>query len=70
MHVLYALSATLGEGVGLVLIWKPILEVHSDAFVQVFPPAKVIFSGIGILLAVRILRRSFSQTLLVMTEIR
>ncbi|KAH9044962.1 hypothetical protein EDB83DRAFT_1564312 [Lactarius deliciosus] len=34
VHVLYALSATLGEGVGLV-----------------FPPAKVIFSGIGILLA-------------------
>ncbi|KAH8976899.1 hypothetical protein EDB86DRAFT_3110481 [Lactarius hatsudake] len=33
-HVLYALSATLGEGVGLA-----------------FPPAKVIFSGIGILLA-------------------
>ncbi|KAH8987258.1 hypothetical protein EDB92DRAFT_1876074 [Lactarius akahatsu] len=34
VHVLYALSATLGEGVGLA-----------------FPPAKVIFSGIGILLA-------------------
>ncbi|KAH9034086.1 hypothetical protein EDB85DRAFT_1948825 [Lactarius pseudohatsudake] len=34
VHVLYALSATLGEGAGLV-----------------FPPAKVIFSGIGILLA-------------------
>ncbi|KAH9177212.1 hypothetical protein EDB89DRAFT_2200060, partial [Lactarius sanguifluus] len=33
-HVLYVLSATLGEGVGLA-----------------FPPAKVIFSGIGILLA-------------------
>ncbi|KAH9019528.1 hypothetical protein EDB84DRAFT_1566012 [Lactarius hengduanensis] len=34
VHVLYALSSTLGEGAGLV-----------------FPPAKVIFSGIGILLA-------------------
>ncbi|KAH9054766.1 hypothetical protein EDB87DRAFT_1419773 [Lactarius vividus] len=34
VHVLYALSATLGEGVGLA-----------------FPPAKVICSGIGILLA-------------------
>ncbi|KAH9006019.1 hypothetical protein EDB83DRAFT_750303 [Lactarius deliciosus] len=34
VHVLYALSATLGEGVGLA-----------------FPPANVIFSGIGILLA-------------------
>ncbi|KAH8987250.1 hypothetical protein EDB92DRAFT_1876003 [Lactarius akahatsu] len=34
VHVLYALSATLGEGFGLA-----------------FPPAKVILSGIGILLA-------------------
>jgi hypothetical protein len=39
------------------------LEVHSEVFVQVFPPAKTIFCGIGILLAVRVLPRSVSQTL-------
>ncbi|KAH9055848.1 hypothetical protein EDB83DRAFT_2552630, partial [Lactarius deliciosus] len=42
VHVLYAFSATLGEGVGLV-----------------FPPAKTIFTGIGVLLqAVKDVRAS------------
>ncbi len=64
VHVLYALSATLGEGVGLVLIGKSIhMKCTLTSLLQVFPPAKAIFSGIGILLAVCILRSSFSQTL-------
>ena len=70
VDVLSVLSNTLGEGVSLVRIWKPNRGVHSDISVQVFPPAKTIFCGIGILLAVRIIRRSFSHILLVTPEIR
>ncbi|KAH9017556.1 hypothetical protein EDB84DRAFT_1679530 [Lactarius hengduanensis] len=43
VHVLYTFSGALGDGVSLVLIMNPTLEA--------FPPAKVIFTGIGVLLA-------------------
>jgi hypothetical protein len=59
VNVLYAFSATLGEGVGIVGYRRAFCEfgdLHSDVmlFLQVFSPAKVIFAGIGILLSVRI----------------
>lgn len=56
VNVLYAFSATLGEGVGLVCLRtlnSP--ENHSLMLIcQVFPPAKVIFAGAGVLLSVRV----------------
>ena len=59
VHVLHTLSTStaLGEGVGLVR-WKlSTLNCYLYAcflafFMQPFPPAKAIFAGIGILLAV------------------
>jgi hypothetical protein len=53
INVLYAFSATIGGGVGLVSI--NILFVRnqcSNLSFQVFPPANVIFTGIGVLLSV------------------
>jgi len=57
INVLYTLSDTLGEGVGLVIIMiSSLLRTRAQtSFSQVFPPAKVIFAGIGILLLVRCL---------------
>jgi hypothetical protein len=57
VHVLHTFSGTLGGGVSLVLIPRnPIHDIDdSSVALKVFPPAKVIFTGIGVLLAVRIL---------------
>jgi hypothetical protein len=52
--VLCAFSAALGEGVGLVNFWSPIVDdLPSNPVPQVFSPAKVIFAGVGVLLIVR-----------------
>ena len=54
INVVYTFSATLGEGVGLVII--TILSLRRfctlTAASKVFSPAKIIFSGIGVLLLV------------------
>jgi len=54
INVLYTLSNTLGEGVGLVVITvSSLLKICVlTSFSQVFSPAKVIFTGIGVLLLV------------------
>jgi hypothetical protein len=54
VHVLYTFSDALGDGVSLVLITNPILEVKLTLLLKAFPPAKVIFTGIGVLLGVRV----------------
>ena len=57
VNVLYAFSATLGEGVGLVGTGKFPLMSRIFALIlvsQVFSPAKVVLAGIGVLLLVRI----------------
>ena len=59
VNVLNALSATLGQGVGTV---SPSMLPHQNSTYsyddfQVFPPTKIIFSGIGILLVVSFLLR-------------
>ena len=57
VNVLYSLSGTLGEGVGLVR-FRSCTCPRSCALIfiwQVFSPAKVIFAGVGVLLSVRIL---------------
>ena len=57
VNVLYTLSDTLGEGVGLVIItMSSLLRIWAlTVFAQVFSPAKVISTGIGVLLLVRYL---------------
>jgi len=57
INVLYTLSNTLGEGVGLVIIMmSSLVRTHAQtSFSQVFSPAKVIFAGIGVLLLVHYL---------------
>ena len=59
VNVLYAFSATIGGGVGLVNIGIFPREEFLLIFgFQAFPPANVIFAGIGVLLLVGILYRS------------
>ena len=57
MNVLNALSATFGEGVGSVSCKTGCLVtcLCPNADFQVFPPTKIIFSGIGILFVVSFL---------------
>jgi len=52
INVLYAFSATLGEGVGMVNIDESVSDFALISMWQIFPPATVIFAGIGILLLV------------------
>jgi len=55
VNVLFAFSAALGEGVGLVRFLSLSHETLGfDLVFQVFSPARVIFAGIGVLLLVSI----------------
>jgi hypothetical protein len=55
VDVIYALSSSLGEGVGLVIIAACSFRMCPSSFVfQVSSPAKVIFVGISVLFSVRI----------------
>jgi hypothetical protein len=54
VDVLYTISATLGQGVGMVRIIKTIHDYKCiQRRVQVFPSANVVSAGIGVLLVVR-----------------
>ena len=53
VNVLSSISDTLGEGIGLVFLIVDYLDCDSEVIVQAFPPAKVIFAGISVLLSVR-----------------
>ena len=53
VKVLYTLSATLGEGINLVCRDVKVSEIRVLILIlQVFSPAKTIFTGIGVLLSV------------------
>ena len=59
VNILNALSATLGQGVGLVSYCNQLRTPrYPDINFQVFPPTTIIFSGIGILLVVSFLTHS------------
>jgi hypothetical protein len=60
VNVLYAFSATLGGGVGLVSSYFLVKNFCSNIASQVFPPANAIFAGIGILLFVSVLHCSLA----------
>jgi len=68
INVLYAFSATLGEGVGLVNINESVGDLALIAMRQIFSPAKVIFTGVGVLLLVSGLVYSFVLVLVVFND--
>ena len=51
-NVLYAFSGTQGTGIGIVNINSSISDVILTSIGQIFSPAQVVFSGIGVLLLV------------------
>jgi hypothetical protein len=56
IHVLYTFSGALGDVVSLVIIMNPFHDYSKRMLMprlKAFPPANVIFTGIGVLLAVR-----------------
>ena len=70
INVLYSFSATLGAGVGLVSAVKVNLSFsHSSPISQVFSPASIIFSGIGVLLSVSIVFDLCVKVILTMMSI-
>ena len=65
INVLHSFSATLGGGIGPVGIRVfPCEEFRLKYDFQAFPPANLIFTGIGVLLLVSVLRGSFVQPIL------
>ena len=54
INVLYSFSATIGAGVGLVSAVKSLHFFPFPPMSQVYSPASIIFSGIGVLLLVSI----------------
>ena len=65
VNVLYAFSAAVGQGVGLVCIGTFFhREFCFNMYFKAFPPANAIFAGIGVLLLVGILHVSLAQTIL------
>ncbi len=54
VNILYPSCDTLGGVAGAVRSRNPMRKDYPNVIVQTFPPAKIIFTGIGILLAVRI----------------
>ena len=59
VHVLSSFSDALGDGVSLVCIINIYFKSILTLLAQAFPPAKVIFTGIGVLLGVRALALLF-----------
>jgi hypothetical protein len=72
VNVLYAFSAVLGEGVGLVCIVTPsLLKIRGlTSISQVFSLGNVIFSGIGVLLLVSHVFRFVVQPILMRSIFR
>jgi hypothetical protein len=66
VNVLYSFSGTIGQGVGLVNIKRVRRgEFCPNVFIlQAFPPASVIFAGIGVLLSVSVLHLSLVRHIL------
>jgi hypothetical protein len=56
VHVLYTFSGALGDSVSPVFITDAFhVKWILTSFLKAFPPAEVIFTGIGVLLGVRVL---------------
>ena len=73
VNVIYTLSGTLGEGVGLVRFRSRTCLRYALSYSsgQVFSPAKVIFAGVGVLLSVCIhLLNNFVRVIVILTSLR
>ena len=71
VNVLYAFSDTLGQGIGLVSIKSFFAKnSYSNICLQAFPPANVIFAGIGVLLSVSVLPVVLMQPILTPRPLR
>lgn len=71
VNVLYAFSTTLGEGIGLVCSVTRTCNICTiKCILQVFSPANVIFTGVGVLLSVCILPNVFTWTVLLIKSHR
>ncbi len=65
VNVLHSFSETIGQGAGVVSISYSVTNnFSSNIYFQAFPPAAVIFTGIGILLSVGILHPSLVRPVL------
>ena len=60
VNVLASISDTLSEGISLVC-HETYFCCNSDITIQTFPPAKVLFAGISVLLSVRIFSVTFRR---------
>ena len=68
VNVINAFSATIGGGVGLVSLMKIEVinpDLPADSYLEAYPPAGVIFTGIGVLLSVRIHIDSFPRVIVI-----
>src|SRR6266702_3154940 len=70
VNVLYAFSATLGEGIGLVDINPPFSDLTLMSILQIFSPAKVVFAGVGVLLLVSGLVHPLVRALVTLSVLR
>ena len=67
VNVLYSFSATIGGVVGLVNISVFLMMLSNLIFTfQAFPPANIIFTGIGVLLLVREFSDSLARPILIL----
>jgi hypothetical protein len=65
VNVLHSFSETIGQGVGLVNISYSVTKnLISNIYFQAFPPATLIFTGIGVLLSVGIPHPSLVRPIL------
>ena len=71
VNVLYTFSATLGGGVGLVGLGSLSLKICALIVIyQAFPPANVIFAGIGVLLQVIVVADLSIQDIMTLAFLR
>jgi hypothetical protein len=61
VNILFTFSATLGEGIGLVSLDPfSVSAVLKPSILQPFSPAKIVFTGVGVLLGVSLLPSSLA----------
>ena len=71
VNVLFAFSATLSEGVAMVVQSSYLIGICTLIDIsQVFSPAKVVFAGIGVLLLVSIRLNSLAQVIVITSAVR
>jgi hypothetical protein len=70
INVLNAFSETIGEVVGLVGLGRLSRDLRTDTLFEAYPPARVIFTGIGLLLSVSFSSDSLSRVIVTPRRLR